>query len=32
VADLGAVGVPTGVWEHAGPLGVEATARVRLHP
>lgn len=32
VADLGAVGVPTGTWEHPGPLGLEATERVRLHP
>ena len=32
VADLGGVGVPTGVWERPGPLGVEATERVRLHP
>jgi HD-GYP domain-containing protein (c-di-GMP phosphodiesterase class II) len=32
VADLGAVGVPTGVWDRPGPLGVEETERVRLHP
>ena len=32
VADLGAVGVPTGVWERPGPLGVDETERVRLHP
>jgi HD-GYP domain-containing protein (c-di-GMP phosphodiesterase class II) len=32
VADLGAVGVPTGVWERPGPLGLDATERVRLHP
>jgi HD-GYP domain-containing protein (c-di-GMP phosphodiesterase class II) len=32
VADLGAVGVPAGVWELPGPLGVEAGERVRLHP
>ena len=32
VADLGAVGVPSGVWESPGPLGVEALERVRLHP
>ena len=32
VADLGAVGVPTGVWEYPGPLGVESSERVRLHP
>ncbi|HZJ07997.1 MAG TPA: HD domain-containing phosphohydrolase [Nocardioidaceae bacterium] len=32
VADIGAVGVPSGVWEDPGPLGVEATEQVRLHP
>ncbi|MGH3983376.1 MAG: HD-GYP domain-containing protein, partial [Pseudonocardiaceae bacterium] len=32
VADVGAVGVPAGVWEGPGPLGVEATEKVRLHP
>jgi HD-GYP domain-containing protein (c-di-GMP phosphodiesterase class II) len=32
VADLGAVGVPAGVWESPGPLGVEASEQVRLHP
>jgi HD-GYP domain-containing protein (c-di-GMP phosphodiesterase class II) len=32
VADLGAVGVPAGVWETPGPLGVGATEQVRLHP
>jgi HD-GYP domain-containing protein (c-di-GMP phosphodiesterase class II) len=32
VADVGAVGVPAGVWERPGPLGIEATERVRLHP
>ena len=32
VADLGAVGVPSGVWERPGPLGVEEVERVRLHP
>ena len=32
MADLGAVGVPSGVWESPGPLGVEALERVRLHP
>ncbi len=32
VADIGAVGVPTGIWERPGPLGVEETERVRLHP
>lgn len=32
VADLGAVGVPAGVWAQRGPLGVEATEQIRLHP
>lgn len=32
VADLGAVGVPGGVWSSPGPLGVEAAEQVRLHP
>jgi HD-GYP domain-containing protein (c-di-GMP phosphodiesterase class II) len=32
VADLGAVGVPSGTWERPGPLAVEQTERVRLHP
>jgi HD-GYP domain-containing protein (c-di-GMP phosphodiesterase class II) len=32
VADLGAVGVPTGSWAHAGPLSPGATEQVRLHP
>jgi HD-GYP domain-containing protein (c-di-GMP phosphodiesterase class II)/DNA-binding CsgD family transcriptional regulator len=32
VADLGAVGVSSGVWERPGPLGVDETERVRLHP
>jgi HD-GYP domain-containing protein (c-di-GMP phosphodiesterase class II) len=32
VADLGAVGVPAGVWRSPAPLGVEAAERVRLHP
>jgi DNA-binding CsgD family transcriptional regulator len=32
VADLGAVGVPSGVWERAGPLGTDEHERVRLHP
>ncbi|GAA3160783.1 HD domain-containing protein [Blastococcus jejuensis] len=31
VADVGAVGVPSGVWERRGPLGVEESERVRLH-
>lgn len=30
--DLGRVGVPNGVWDHAGPLTVEAWEKVRLHP
>ncbi len=32
VADLGTVGVPTGVWERPGPLGIDDAERVRLHP
>ncbi len=32
VADVGAVGVPSGVWERAGPLGTDEHERVRLHP
>lgn len=32
VADLGAVGVPGGVWASAAPLGVAAAERLRLHP
>lgn len=32
VADVGAVGVPTGIWEREGPLGAVARERVRLHP
>ncbi|MDN5933934.1 MAG: LuxR family transcriptional regulator, partial [Pseudonocardia sp.] len=32
VADLGAVGVPAGIWERPGPLGVDEAERVRLHP
>jgi HD-GYP domain-containing protein (c-di-GMP phosphodiesterase class II) len=32
VADLGRVGVPNGVWDHPGPLGVADWERVRLHP
>jgi HD-GYP domain-containing protein (c-di-GMP phosphodiesterase class II) len=31
VADVGAVGVPSGIWERPGPLGVDDTERVRLH-
>lgn len=32
VHDLGRVGVPNGVWDHAGTLSVDAWERVRLHP
>ena len=32
VADLGAVGVPAGIWDKAASLGVEEVERVRLHP
>jgi HD-GYP domain-containing protein (c-di-GMP phosphodiesterase class II) len=32
VHDLGRVGVPTGIWDHPGPLTVDARERVRLHP
>ncbi len=32
VADLGAVGVPSGSVEHRGPLGMEDVERLRLHP
>lgn len=32
VADVGAVGVPAGVWARPGPLDVQDTERVRLHP
>jgi HD-GYP domain-containing protein (c-di-GMP phosphodiesterase class II)/DNA-binding CsgD family transcriptional regulator len=31
VADVGAVGVPGGVWERPRPLGVDESERVRLH-
>ena len=31
VADVGAVGVPSGVWERRGPLGVDESERMRLH-
>lgn len=30
--DLGRVGVPNGIWERPGSLGVSETERVRLHP
>jgi HD-GYP domain-containing protein (c-di-GMP phosphodiesterase class II) len=32
VHDLGRIGVPTGIWDHPGPLTVDAWERVRLHP
>jgi HD-GYP domain-containing protein (c-di-GMP phosphodiesterase class II) len=32
VADVGAVGVPAGIWDRTGALGVADTERVRLHP
>lgn len=32
VHDLGQVGVPAGIWDRPGPLGVAAWERVRLHP
>jgi hypothetical protein len=32
VADLGAVGMPAGIWTRPGPLGVDDTERLRLHP
>jgi HD-GYP domain-containing protein (c-di-GMP phosphodiesterase class II) len=32
VADLGAVGVPAGIWTRPGPLGIDDTERLRLHP
>jgi HD-GYP domain-containing protein (c-di-GMP phosphodiesterase class II) len=32
VADVGAVGVPSGIWERTAPLGVQDLERVRLHP
>lgn len=32
VHDLGQVGVPAGIWDRPGPLGVDAWERVRLHP
>jgi HD-GYP domain-containing protein (c-di-GMP phosphodiesterase class II) len=32
VADVGRVGVPNGVWDRRGPLGVADWERVRLHP
>ncbi|MDQ0383006.1 HD domain-containing phosphohydrolase [Amycolatopsis thermophila] len=32
VHDLGRVGVPNGIWDRPGPLGVAEWERVRLHP
>ncbi len=32
VHDLGRIGVPAGIWDHPGPLTVDAWERVRLHP
>ncbi len=32
VHDLGRVGVPSGIWDRPGPLGVADWERVRLHP
>jgi len=32
VADVGAVGVPAGIWDRTTALGVQDTERVRLHP
>lgn len=32
VHDLGRVGVPNGIWDRPGPLGVAEWGRVRLHP
>ena len=32
VHDVGRVGVPSGIWDHPGPLSVEQWERVRLHP
>jgi HD-GYP domain-containing protein (c-di-GMP phosphodiesterase class II) len=32
VADLGAVGVPGGIWASPAPLGMAAAERLRLHP
>ncbi|GAB3202111.1 hypothetical protein GCM10027261_38720 [Geodermatophilus arenarius] len=32
VADVGAVGVPSGIWQRPGPLGPAEVERVRLHP
>ena len=32
VHDVGRAGVPSGVWDHPGPLSVDQWERVRLHP
>jgi HD-GYP domain-containing protein (c-di-GMP phosphodiesterase class II)/DNA-binding CsgD family transcriptional regulator len=32
VHDLGRVGVPNGIWDRPGPLGVAEWGKVRLHP
>jgi HD-GYP domain-containing protein (c-di-GMP phosphodiesterase class II)/DNA-binding CsgD family transcriptional regulator len=32
VHDLGRVGVPTGIWDRTGPLGIAEQHQVRLHP
>jgi HD-GYP domain-containing protein (c-di-GMP phosphodiesterase class II) len=32
VADVGRVGIPNGVWDRRGPLGIADWERVRLHP
>ena len=32
VHDVGRVGVPSGIWDHPGPLSAEQWERVRLHP
>ncbi|MPY92712.1 MAG: hypothetical protein GEV08_06455 [Acidimicrobiia bacterium] len=32
VEDVGRVGVPAGVWDHPGRLGVDGWEQVRLHP
>jgi HD-GYP domain-containing protein (c-di-GMP phosphodiesterase class II) len=32
VHDLGRVGVPNGIWDRAGPLGLADWERVRMHP
>jgi HD-GYP domain-containing protein (c-di-GMP phosphodiesterase class II) len=32
VHDVGRVGIPSGIWDHPGPLSAEQWERVRLHP